>query len=163
MTMVRANLLSTAQAGAIAALLACSSPASAVEPGDAAPVAIVPTQVIYPGQEITRAVLREAVVSNPNIREDYISSLGEVEGAVARRTLLPGRVIPPSAVREAYVVERGGQVRLIYAHQGLVISAAGSPLESAATGDFIRVRNTDTGVTVSGTVLADGTVRVVAQ
>ena len=129
----------------------------------AEPIAIVPTQVIYPGQEIDIALLREVVVTNPNLRDDYIGSLVELEGSVARRTLLPGRVIPTSAVRESYAIERGEVVRLVYSHAGMIISANGSPLASASVGDLVRVRNVDTGVTVSGTVMADRTVRVLAQ
>lgn len=129
----------------------------------AEPIAIVPTQVIYPGQEIDLALLREVVVTNPNLRDDYIASLAELEGSVARRTLLPGRVIPISAVRESYAIERGEVVRLVYSNAGMVISASGSPLASASVGDLVRVRNVDTGVTVSGTVMADRTVRVLAQ
>ncbi|WP_245409721.1 flagellar basal body P-ring formation chaperone FlgA [Pararhizobium haloflavum] len=127
------------------------------------PVAIVPNEVIYPGQAIDVALLREVAVTNPNVRADYVSSLEDLRDAVARRTLLPGRVIPISAVREAYAVERGAPVRLVFSNAGLTITASGSPLQSAAIGDFIKVRNTDTGVTVSGTVMADGSVQVVAQ
>ena len=127
------------------------------------PVAIVPSEVIYPGQEIDVALMREVAVTNPNIRPDYISSMTDLEGAVARRTLLPGRVIPIAAIRESYAVERGTPVRLVFSNGGLVITASGSPLQSAAIGDFIKVRNTESGLTVSGTVMADGSVRVIAQ
>lgn len=133
-------------------------PAAAAEP-----VAVVPLEVIYPGQEINLALLEEVPVTNPNVRSDYISSMTELENSVARRTLLPGRVIPISAVREAYAVERGTSVKLVFAKDGLVITAAGTPLENAAIGDFIKVRNVESGVTVVGTVMADGSVQVVTQ
>ena len=135
--------------------------AAAVHAGG--PVAIVPNEVIYPGQEIDVALLREVAVTNPNIRPDYVSSIADLHGAVARRTLLPGRVIPIAAIRESYAVERGTPVRLVFSNGGLVITASGSPLESAAIGDFIKVRNTESGLTVSGTVMADGSVQVIAQ
>jgi flagellar basal body P-ring formation protein FlgA len=127
------------------------------------PVAVVPNEVVYPGQEIDIALMREVEVTNPNIRADYISSMAELEGAVARRTLLPGRVIPTSAVRASYAVERGQPVKLVYSSGGLVITASGSPLKSAAIGDFIQVRNLESGSTVSGTVMANGTVQVISQ
>jgi flagellar basal body P-ring formation protein FlgA len=140
-----------------------SSPSSAIEPHGLPAIAIVPTQVIYPGQDIDPSLLREVDVTNPNVRTDFVGSMEELRGAVARRTLLPGRVIPVSAVRAAYAVERGAPVRLVFSNAGLVITAAGTPLDSAAVGDLIRVRNTETGVTVSGTVMADGTVQVLTQ
>jgi flagella basal body P-ring formation protein FlgA len=37
------------------------------------------------------------------------------------------------------------------------------PLDDAAVGDVIKVRNSDSGVTVSGTVMADGTVQVLER
>jgi flagella basal body P-ring formation protein FlgA len=60
-------------------------------------------------------------------------------------------------------VERGSDVTLVFSAGGLTITAPGRPLESAAIGDSIEVRNTETGVTVSGLVMADGSVRVVTQ
>jgi flagella basal body P-ring formation protein FlgA len=143
----------------LAAALLCA--ATAAEAGG--PVAIVPNEVIYPGQDVDLTLLREVEVTNPNIRPDYVSSLEDLEGTVARRTLLPGHVIPISAVREAYAVERGSDVTLVFSAGGLMITAPGRPLASAAVGDAIEVRNTETGVTVSGLVMADGSVRVVTQ
>jgi len=45
----------------------------------------------------------------------------------------------------------------------MIISASGTPLQDAAIGDLIKVRNIDSGITVSGTVMADGTVRVMGK
>jgi flagella basal body P-ring formation protein FlgA len=143
----------------MATAVLCFSPAAFAS----GPVAIVPNEVIYPGQDVDLSLLREVEVTNPNIRPDYISSWDDLEGTVARRTLLPGHVIPMSAIREAYAVERGSDVTLVFSAGGLTITAPGRPLESAAIGDSIEVRNTETGVTVSGLVMADGSVRVVTQ
>ncbi|TPW26890.1 flagellar basal body P-ring formation chaperone FlgA [Pararhizobium mangrovi] len=128
-----------------------------------APTAVVPQSVIYPGQEIATHALKEVTVTNPNIRDDYVHTAAELQGKVATRTLLPGRVIPAASVREPYAVKRGSKVRIVFATDGLTISAPGMPLANATVGDFIRVRNVDTGVTVSGTVTADDTVEVAAR
>jgi flagella basal body P-ring formation protein FlgA len=129
----------------------------------AEPVAIIPTQIIYPGDTVHAQMLKTVEVTNTRIRRDYASSLDQVAGMVARRTLLPGRVIPVSSVREPYVVERGGVITMVYSQGGLMITAQGSALKPGAVGDFIRVRNINTGVMVSGTVMADGTIRVAVQ
>lgn len=102
-------------------------------------------------------------VTNPDLRDGYVRSIEEIQGKVTKRTLLPGRVILASALRDQYAVERGSTTRLIFSNGGLTITAAGSPLQDAAIGDLIRVRNIDTGVIVSGTVMADGTIHVVAK
>ena len=40
---------------------------------------------------------------------------------------------------------------------------ADADLQGAAVGDLIRVRNTDSGIIVQGTVMQDGTIQVVAK
>ncbi len=82
---------------------------------------------------------------------------------ISSRTLLPGRTIQLSSLRAAYAVKRGQTVRLVVNVGNMTISAAGAPLDNAAIGDLIRVRNVDSGVTVSGTVMADGSVQVMAK
>jgi len=125
--------------------------------------AVVPTQTIYPGEEITEGRVEEVQITNPNLTGDYARKTKEVVGMVAKRTLLPGRTVPVSALREAFAVTRGKAVRLTFTIGTMTISASGSPLENAAVGDVIRVRNIDSGVTVSGTVMADGTIQVMAK
>ncbi|MGN6550217.1 MAG: flagellar basal body P-ring formation chaperone FlgA [Pararhizobium sp.] len=127
------------------------------------PVAVVPTVIIYPGQPLNPSDLQEVEVTNPNIRSDYVHAIADLRGMVATRTLLPGRVVPKGAVRKPYAVEQGQKVRLVYSDGGLTITAPGMPLENAAVGDLIKVRNIDSGVTISGTVMKDGTVEVAAQ
>lgn len=126
-------------------------------------MAVVPTQIIYPGQEISPAHLKEVEVTNPNIARGYASSMADVVGMVSNRTLLPGRTIQVSGLRAPFAVKRGATVRLTFSVGNMVISASGTPLENAAVGDVIRVRNLDSGVTVSGTVMGDGTVQVMAK
>ncbi|MBB3442970.1 flagellar basal body P-ring formation chaperone FlgA [Rhizobium sp. BK379] len=125
--------------------------------------AVVPTTIIYPGDTISNSQLQEVEVTNPNLAGDYAKSISQVEGYVSKRTLLPGRTISISALREPYTVTRGSNIRLVFQLGQMTISAAGSPLEDGATGQMIRARNMDSGVIVSGTVLADGTVHVRAK
>lgn len=127
------------------------------------PLAVVPTVIIYPGQPLNSSDLQEVEVTNPNIRSDYVHTIADLSGMVATRTLLPGRVVPKGAVRKPYAVEQGQKVRLVYSDGALTITAPGMPLDNAAAGDLIKVRNIDTGVTVSGTAMKDGTVEVAAQ
>ena len=68
-----------------------------------------------------------------------------------------------SSLREPYAVSRGSNVRLTFTIGNLTISAAGTPMVDASIGDVIRVRNLDSGTIVSGTVMADGTIQVVAK
>ncbi|NHT74324.1 flagellar basal body P-ring formation protein FlgA [Rhizobiaceae bacterium CRRU44] len=129
----------------------------------ASKTAVIPTETIYPGQTIEETHLQVVAVTNPDLSGDYASGLDQVVGKVTNRTLLAGRVIFVAGLREPYAVERGKAVRIVYSNGSLTITAGGSPLDNASVGDLIRIRNTDSGMIVSGTVMADGTVHVVAK
>ncbi|TKT77674.1 flagellar basal body P-ring formation protein FlgA [Aquamicrobium sp. LC103] len=145
-------------AGALALATMLATPASAQE------TVVVTNRVVYPGETVTTETLDEVPLrrqlKNPAA---VVYSRVELEGKVARRTLLPGRLIPVNSVREAYLVEPGSPVTVMFVHGPLSISATGVPLQAGAAGDLIKVRNLDSGTVVSGTVMADGTVRVGAS
>lgn len=125
--------------------------------------AVVPTRVIYPGETVSADQVNVVDVTNPNLSGGYARTKEEVVGMVTKRTLLPGRTIPVASLREAFAVKRGGSVRLTFAIGNMLISASGTPLTDALVGDVIKVRNIDSGTIVSGTVMADGTVQVMAK
>lgn len=146
-------------AASLVAALFCAIPLAQAGQG----TAVVPQRTIYPGEELFAELLREVEVTNPNLRGGYAEVTDEVLGKVTTRTLLPGRTIPVAALREAWVVERGKSVPMIFNANGLTITAVGMPLENAAIGDFIRVRNIETGVIISGTVAENGSIQVATK
>ncbi|MBB3233720.1 flagella basal body P-ring formation protein FlgA [Phyllobacterium endophyticum] len=122
---------------------------------------LVPTQIIYPGEIIGGSGLHEKHFTiRASAAGQYVLSPQQLIGKVARRTLLPGQPILVSALNEPDLVERGVPVALVYNTGALVITAKGTPLEAGHAGDFIKVRNMDSGIIVSGTVLADGSIQV---
>lgn len=125
--------------------------------------AIVPTDIIYPGEAIAEGKLQQVKVTNPNLGGGYASEVSEVSGMLSTKTLLPGRTIPLTALKKPYAVTRGTKLRLVVNIGNLTISAGGSPMDDANIGDVIRVRNLDSGQIVNGTVMADGTVQVMAK
>lgn len=122
--------------------------------------AVVPHRTIYPGEELNADLVREVKVTNPNLRGGYVAITSEILGKVTTRTLLPGHTIPAAALRDAWTVQRGSTVPLVFDDNGMIITAVGTPLQNAFIGDFIQARNIETGVVISGTVMADGSVRV---
>lgn len=123
--------------------------------------AVIPKRVIYPGETIDAGSLSEVPLRNPARVTTEIAYVAEdIDGKVAKRTLLPGRFIPLSSVREAYVVEAGSPVEVNFAQNGLQITTMAIPLQPGSIGDMIRVRNADSGAVFSGIVLANGTVMV---
>jgi flagellar basal body P-ring formation protein FlgA len=121
----------------------------------------VPRVVIYPGDTIRDDMLMDVPA---NEAQGALSSSIQIRsalvGKMARRTLLPGRAISPIAISNPRAVTNGAEVRLVYSDGGLEIVASASALQDGAVGDVIKVRNTDSGLTVSGVIQPDGSVRV---
>lgn len=124
---------------------------------------MMPTPVItiYPGETIKDGVIAQREFAAAAIGDlPVIEAPGALIGKVARRTLLPGQLIPRNAVEDARLVERGSTVQAVFNEDGLTIVAIASPLQSGGLGDLVRARNLDSGVTIVGRVQADGTIRV---
>lgn len=130
-------------------------------PAISAELAVVVNRVVYPGETVDAAVLQQVTLRRPiNGAAGFVRDVSEVEGKVAKRTLVPGKLIPVSAVREAYVVEAGTIVTVVYSQGGLTITSQAVPLEPGALGAMVKLRNPDSGKIFSGVVMADGTIRV---
>ncbi|XHM78821.1 flagellar basal body P-ring formation chaperone FlgA [Mesorhizobium sp. ANAO-SY3R2] len=124
-------------------------------------VVLVPNRVIYPGEAIALSALKEVALKPGKVRPDgVVTQADELDGRVAKRTLLPGRYISVTALREAWLVDRGAAVQVVFEAGPLTISASAVTLEPGAAGDVVKVRNIDTGKTFTGTVMADGSIRV---
>ena len=54
----------------------------------------------------------------------------------------------------------GAEVKLVYIEGGLLIVSSGSAMQDGSIGDVVRVRNSDSGVTVTGAVQPDGSIKV---
>ena len=139
------------------ALLAAAVPAAASERRP------VPAAVIYPGDIIRDGMLTDAEFPDAISSGGYATNRTMLVGKVARRTLLPGQAIPANAVGEPKLVTIGARVRLVFKEDGLVISTYASALQAGAAGDFITVRNMESGITLGGTIEPDGSVRVGAS
>jgi flagellar basal body P-ring formation protein FlgA len=125
---------------------------------------VVPSAVIYPGQTVgDTALLEKTFTIRAEAAQQYARTPDQVTGKIARRTLLPGKPILIGAVSDPSLVKRGVPAPIVYTAGGLTISAMGTPLEPGSAGDFVKVRNIDSGVVVSGTVLADGKIQVGMQ
>ena len=64
---------------------------------------------------------------------------------------------------DTVLIERGQTTKLVFSAGDLVITASGVSMEPGSAGDYIKVRNVDSGRIVSGTILSDGSVRVGGQ
>jgi flagella basal body P-ring formation protein FlgA len=122
---------------------------------------LIPNRVIYPGETVAAEALKEVRLKPGKQAPEAVAiSLAELDGKVARRTLLPGRYVPLSSLREAYLVEQGAAVEVVFVSGVLTISASAVTLEPGSAGDLVKVRNIDSGKILSGTVMADGSIRI---
>jgi len=121
----------------------------------------VPRLTIYPGDQITDDMLEEKSFRQSSVQTAlvFLTRNGLV-GKVARRTLLPGQPIATNAVDNPRIVTVGSQVRIIFSEGGMQITTYGVAQQPGALGDVIRVRNTESGLFVSGRVQADGSILV---
>jgi len=140
--------------------IAASLAAVAQETGrlDLAPP--TPRIVIYPGDIIRDDMLSNLPAEVARGVGPFAETYSAVIGKMARRTLLPGAAIPLAAIDLPRLVVNGGEVKLVYIDEGLSISTVGMALQDGAAGDIVKVRNDDSGVTVTGVVQPDGAVRV---
>jgi flagella basal body P-ring formation protein FlgA len=140
--------------------LAAGLAATAQDSGTADLGPPTPSVVIYPGDIIRSDMLSDLPADAARGVGPFAETRSAVIGKMARRTLLPGGAIPLAAVDVPRLVVNGGEVKLVYIDGGLTISAVGMALQDGAAGDFVKVRNGDSGVTVTGVVQSDGAVRV---
>jgi flagella basal body P-ring formation protein FlgA len=127
-------------------------------------VVLVPNRVIYPGETIDLSALREVALKPGRAAPDATAILpGQLEGKVARRTLLPGRYVQAASIRQPYLVEQGAAVQVLFVAGSLTIAASAVTLQPGSAGDMVKVRNLDSGKILTGIVMADGTVRVGAS
>ena len=123
----------------------------------------VPAVTIYPGDIIRDQMLIDADFPAAVAGSSFLNNRAMLVGKVARRTLLPGQPVASNSVAEPKIVTIGAMVRLVYEEGGLTISTYASALQAGAAGDFISVRNTESGLTVGGVIRPDGSIHVGAS
>ncbi len=120
-----------------------------------------PKQVIYPGDVIRDAMLTDISADDAPVGDgSIVDNRAALIGKIAKRTLLPGREILAIAVENPRAVANGAHVTLSYRDGALTIVTSAQALEPGGVGDVIKVRNEDSGLTVSGKIQPDGSVSV---
>ena len=124
----------------------------------------VPSVTIYPGDIITDTMLADGnFVEGTAASLPVVAARADLTGKVARRTLLPGKLIVRNAISEPELVQKGAIIPAIYESGSLTITASVLALQSGALDQAIQARNVDSGKVVFGSVQADGSIRIMAQ
>lgn len=150
---------------AIASAIVCgTSLARSAEPAakSGAVEVVVPQVAIYPGDKIREGLLTTKVIrANGAVLSAVFKSRADLEGRVARRTLVPGQPITRDAIRASYVVTQGQRVSIQFQSESISIVMMGTAVQSGSVGDVISVRNTDTGRLVRARIMDAETLTVV--
>lgn len=96
----------------------------------------------------------------PGIVSGAANRLEDVIGREARVAIYKGRPVLDGDTTAPTLVERNQVVPLLFVAGPLVIAAEGRALERGGRGDQIRIMNTASRTTVTGMVMADGSVAV---
>ena len=121
----------------------------------------VPSVTILVGDTITDdLVVERRLVANAAAIRTHHTTRASIVGKVARRVLPAGAAIPLNALRDAHVFREGERVNLEFSSGALSIRGSGIALGPGVVGQSVRVRNSDTGVVLSGVVRADGSIEV---
>ena len=121
----------------------------------------VPTITIYPGDVIGNEMLADqSFPAGTSANSAILADRRVIVGKVARRTLVPGKLITANAVAEPDLVKRGTIIRAFLQDGGLSMTTLVLPLQSGALGAIIQCRNVDSGRVIMGMVQDDGSVRI---
>jgi len=121
----------------------------------------VPTVTIYPGDIVAANTIAEKQFSAATSGfGGFVLTREQLEGRMAKRTLLPGQPVPLAAVKLPDAVQQGVPVLAMFRAAGLTITTYLTPLRSAAAGNIVEARNPETGIVVKTMVQADGTLLV---
>ncbi len=117
---------------------------------------LVPVRTIR-AREIIGA--KDLAIKNADII-GALSNPDDIVGQEARITLYPGRPVRPGDVGPAAIIGRNDIVTLIFARGELRIATEGRSLGRGAPGEIVRVMNMSSRATVTGKIMADGTIEV---
>lgn len=117
-------------------------------------------QPIPKGTTITADNITTKQVPASQAFPSTITSADELIGQQAVRPLAAGQTINRLHVKVASLVSRNQAVTIVFRRGGIELTGRGQAMEDGQLGQSIRVVNTATRSTVTGTVAQDGTVEI---
>ena len=121
--------------------------------------------------QATRAIRRDQVIKPEDVapvrrlatgsRESgWLKTPQQAIGKLAKRPIGAEEILAESSVQMPVAVPEGGRVTLIFETQSMRMAVPGVAMMAAQAGQFIPVRNLQSGRIVHGIVLADATIKV---
>ena len=121
-------------------------------------------RVAVPSHDIPRgATISEADVtyatSAGDVMSGTVTSINDIVGMQARRTLRAGETLRLEDVRHPVVVTKGSTVTMTFEVPGLTLTATGRAMSEGGVGETITVQNPASYRQVSAVVIGPGQVR----
>jgi flagella basal body P-ring formation protein FlgA len=131
--------------------------------GAAAAVVTVPTLVrdVAPGETIAEADLTTIEIAANRLSAQTLTQPTAIAGQAARRMLRANTPLQTYDVRKPVLIKKGDLVTVIYALDGIALTAQGQAQAEAGLGDTLPVLNTRSRRTIDTRVTGAGTATVV--
>ena len=121
-------------------------------------------RVVVPGHDIARGTtLAESDLAYATVVNDVMggtaTTMNDLVGMQARRTLRAGETLRLEDVRHPVVVAKGSTVTMTFEAPGLVLTASGRAMSEGGVGDTVTVQNPASYRQISAIVTGPGQVR----
>ncbi|MEO0348270.1 MAG: flagellar basal body P-ring formation chaperone FlgA, partial [Pseudomonadota bacterium] len=84
----------------------------------------------------------------------------QIEGKIARNSLVAGKPIPLKSLSNAIAVQKGHNVTIIYERGPMSIKLNGTAVGEGSIGDTVKVKNNSTNKVFTAKIIADNVVKL---
>jgi flagellar basal body P-ring formation protein FlgA len=117
-----------------------------------------------PANSVIRAdMLTNVVVPDDFVDDGFVTDVSEIVGKHSRRALRQRRPIEDAILLAPVAVRSGDGVKATTRLGGVQIVITATALKTGRIGDVISVRSAEPSLTLSGTVMADGSVQILSR
>ncbi|PHP27926.1 flagellar basal body P-ring formation chaperone FlgA [Limimaricola cinnabarinus] len=120
----------------------------------------VPNRRLMPGDIVAEADLTELRLPQARLGPYAVIEPEAVIGMQVRRMLPEGRPVMVQSVMQPLVIDRGDEVTITFSDGAMRLTAPGRALSDAHRGQEVRIVNTSSNTTLTGTAMAEGIVEV---
>jgi len=118
---------------------------------------------IMGGTLIEEGDLKWVELPQARLARNAITDASHLIGMAAKRTISAGKPVTSNDVSRPKDIAKGQMVMMVLSTPSMRLTTKGKALESGATGDTIRISNSQTSTVIEGVITGPGRVRVDAQ
>jgi flagella basal body P-ring formation protein FlgA len=119
---------------------------------------VVPARDIARGSVIAESDLTYATAAG-EVGAGIATSLADVAGLEARRTLRAGEMLRLQDFRHPVLVAKGSTVTMVFEAPGIILAATGRAMSEGGMGETVTIQNPASFRQISGVVIGPGQVR----